>query len=217
MKETLRFLSRLKKNNRREWLEEHRDEYENAKREMKQLTGEFIAGISKTDISVQGLTPEKCMFRIHRDVRFSKNKSPYKTNMSASVSPGGKKAISAGYYVHIEPGNSFIAGGIWMPPGEELRKIRQEIDYNGADLKAILSDRKFRSMFGGLDDEHVLKTAPKGYPKDHPDILLLRHTSFICWKRFDDAEVIGKGFTNRLVKSSTLLTPFIKFLNTALD
>ncbi|MFM8432807.1 MAG: DUF2461 domain-containing protein, partial [Bacteroidota bacterium] len=128
-----------------------------------------------------------------------------------------KKAITAGYYVHIEPGNSFLAGGIWMPPGEELRKIRQEIDYNGTVLKALLSEKKFKASFGGLDTEHMLKTAPKGYPKDHPDIELLRHSSFICWKGFEDEVVMEKGFAGKLVKSATLLTPFIRFLNTALD
>ncbi|MFM7216656.1 MAG: DUF2461 domain-containing protein [Bacteroidota bacterium] len=217
MKSTLKFLSRLKKNNRKDWFDEHREDYEIAREELKKLVGDFYTGISITDLELSNLNPSKCIFRINRDIRFSANKSPYKTNMGAWLNRGGKNVVSAGYYLHIEPGNSFLAGGIWMPPAEELRKIRQEIEYNGDVLKSILNDRKFKSAFGGMDPEYALKTAPKGYPKDHPDIALIRHTSFICWHGFNDEQVVQADFVKKLLTKAQLLTPFNRFLNTALD
>lgn len=214
---TLTFLKNLKKNNHRDWFESHREQYDAARADIAQLVNGFIAGLSKKEPDIAGLTAKDCVFRIYRDVRFSKNKSPYKTNMGAYVSPGGKKSSLAGYYLHIEPGGSFLAGGMWMPEGEALRKIRQEIDYNGKDLKKILNGKKFKETFGGLDPEHTLKTTPKTYPKDHPDIELLKHTSFICWTSFDDKTVLSKDFVKTTVKSAELLTPFNRFLNVAVQ
>lgn len=217
MKNALQFLAKLKKNNNREWFEKHRDDFEIAKLEVADTVNLFIELFSKKDASIIGLTTKDCVFRIYRDVRFSKNKSPYKTNLGAYISPGGKKSINAGYYLHFEPGGSFIAGGMWMPAAEELRKIRQEIDYNGNDLKKILANKRFKATFGGLDPEHKLKTAPKNYAKDHPEIELLKHNSFICWHSFADDAVIAKDFPKKLTKSAELLMPFNAFLNTAIS
>ena len=110
------------------------------------------------------------IFRIYRDVRFSKNKLPYKNNMGASISAGGKKSTGPGYYVHLQPGQSFLAGGIWMPESDSLKKIRQEIDYNGKQLKKVLNDKTFKKYYKEISQENKLKTVPKGYSKDHPDI-----------------------------------------------
>jgi uncharacterized protein (TIGR02453 family) len=214
---TLAFLKDLKKHNDREWFEANRGRYEAARQDVAALTEGFIAGISKKEPGVAELAAKDCVFRIYRDVRFSKNKAPYKTNIGAYVSPGGKKSTLAGYYIHIEPGGSFLAGGKWMPEAEELRKIRQEIDYNGEELKKILRAKKFRETFGGLDPEHKLKTTPKSYTKDHPDIELLRHTSFICWCPFEDKEVVSKDFLKNIVRKAELLVPFNRFLNVAVD
>ena len=217
MKNTLKFLAKLKKNNNRDWFEANREAFEIAKSEVAETVTHFIAGFSKKEPAIATLTAKDCVFRIYRDVRFSKNKSPYKTNLGAYISPGGKKSIQAGYYLHFEPGGSFIAGGMWMPAAEELRKIRQEIDYNGEELKKILSNKKFKDLFGGLDAEHRLKTTPRDYSKDHPDIDLLKHTSFICWHSFSDEEVTGKDFAKKLIRSATLLQPFNTYLNTAIS
>lgn len=214
---TLSFLKDLKKHNDREWFEKNRGRYDAARAEIADVVTGFIAGLAKHEPAIAGLTAKDCVFRIFRDVRFSKNKLPYKTNMGAYISPGGKKSVLAGYYLHIEPGGSFLAGGMWMPEGEALRKIRQEIDYNGNDLKKILNGKKFKATFGGLDPEHKLKTTPKNYTKDHPDIELLKHTSFICWTSFDDKTVLGKDFVKTAVKTAELLVPFNRFLNTAVS
>ncbi|MFM2207484.1 MAG: hypothetical protein RL213_1459 [Bacteroidota bacterium] len=214
---TLAFLKDLKKHNDRDWFEANRERYEAARQDVATLTEGFISGISKKEPAVAGLAAKDCVFRIYRDVRFSKNKSPYKTNMGAYVSPGGKKSTLAGFYLHIEPDGSFLAGGIWMPEAEALRRIRQEIDYNGNDLKKILNGKKFKEMFGGFDPEYKLKTTPKNYSKDHPDIELLKHTSFICWSSFDDKTVVSKDFVKTAVKTAELLVPLNRFLNVAVS
>jgi uncharacterized protein (TIGR02453 family) len=213
---TLAFLKSLKKNNNREWFEKNRDRYESSRADVMHTVDRFIAGLSKKEPSIGGLKAKECVFRIYRDVRFSKNKSPYKTSMGAYISPGGKKSDAAGYYLHIEPGGTFLAGGKWMPEAEELRKIRQEIDYNGKDLKKILNGKKFKETFGGMDPEHALKTTPKNYTKDHPDIELLRLTSFICWCPMDDKTVTSDDFPEQAVKKAELLIPFNHFLNAAI-
>ena len=214
---TLSFLKDLKKHNNRDWFEANRERYDAAKSDVAQAVNVFIAGLTKKEAGIAGLTAKECVFRIFRDVRFSKNKNPYKTNMGAYISPGGKKSNLAGYYLHIEPGESFLAGGMWMPEGEALRKIRQEIDYNGNDLKKILNGKKFKDTFGGLDPAYKLKTTPKNYPKDHPEIELLKHTSFICWASFDDKTVLSKDFVKTAVKTAELLVPFNRFLNVAVS
>ncbi|MFZ7122370.1 MAG: DUF2461 domain-containing protein, partial [Bacteroidota bacterium] len=165
---TFAFLKALKKNNNRDWFNDHKSEYENAKDNVLGFIQELVVAFSTFDSSLRGLEAKDCLFRIYRDTRFSKDKTPYKTNLGASINAGGKKSMGPGYYVHLEPGGSFIAGGIWMPPADEVKKIRQEIDYNGKDLKKILTKPSFKKAFGGLSREHALKTAPKGYPKDHP-------------------------------------------------
>jgi uncharacterized protein (TIGR02453 family) len=157
------------------------------------------------------------MFRIYRDVRFSKDKRPYKNNLGASINIGGKKATNAGYYLHIEPGGSFLAGGIWMPPSDVLKKIRQEIDYNGKPFHKIIDNKDFKKQFGKPDEEYKLKTTPKGYDKDHPDIEYLRLTSFIVWHKYSDKIVSSKNFVKELGKATKLMRPFLDFLNTAMD
>lgn len=214
---TLKFLADLKKNNNRDWFEKNRNRYEDARADVAAMVEQFLKAFAKHEPSLAGLSAKDCLFRIYRDARFSKNKSPYKTNMGAYISPGGKKAVAPGYYLHIEPGGSFIAGGMWMPPAEELRKIRQEIDYNGKDLKKILSSKAFKSCYDGLDEEHKLKTTPKGYAKDHPDIELLKLTSFIAWHSINDKEVTSPSLNKLLVNSAKALIPFNRFLATAIS
>lgn len=214
---TFAFLKALKKNNNRDWFNEHKSEYENAKDNVLGFIQELVVAFSTFDSSLRGLEAKDCLFRIYRDTRFSKDKTPYKTNLGASINAGGKKSMGPGYYVHLEPGGSFIAGGIWMPPADEVKKIRQEIDYNGKDLKKILTKPSFKKAFGGLSREHALKTAPKGYPKDHPDIELLKLNSFIVWKNVSDKDILGPKSIKSLTTLGKEMKPLMDFLKTALD
>jgi uncharacterized protein (TIGR02453 family) len=216
-KSTLSFLSNLKKNNNKEWFDKHKAEFLAAKENMEKTVENLIQAIAVFDKSISGLDPRKCVFRIYKDVRFSKDKSPYKTNLGASINPNGKKAVEPVYYLHIEPGNSFIAGGVWMPPSAELKKIRQEIDYNGKALKKILSSPAFKKQFGGLSPEYKLKTTPKGYDKNHPDIELLRHNSYIVWSQLPDKVITSASLVKELAGISGKMKPFIDFLRTALS
>lgn len=217
MKKALDFLKKLKKNNSRDWFEAHRDAYAEAKAEMEIMVGEFIGSWSAHDPSVQTLTAKESLFRIFRDVRFSKDKLPYKTHFGAYISPGGKKSVLPGYYLHIEPGGNFLAGGLWMPDAEALRKVRQEIDYQGNELHQLLTEKKFKSVFGGLEKGHQLKTTPRLYDKSHPHIDYLRHTSFIASCVFSDETVCSRSFVKTLTSRASLVQPLVQFLKTALD
>ena len=137
---TLSFLRDIKKNNNRDWFEKNKEKYLSAKENVAALTDALIPQLCLFEKKFTGLTSKECLFRIYRDVRFSKDKRPYKNNIGASINIGGKKAMNAGYYLHIEPGKSFLAGGIWMPPGDVIKKIRQEIDYNGKKIKNVLNN-----------------------------------------------------------------------------
>jgi uncharacterized protein (TIGR02453 family) len=170
------------------------------------------------DGSLLGLNPKKLTFRIYRDVRFSRDKSPYKTNMGATFSGGGKLMQYPGYYLHIEPGNkSFVAGGLYVPTPDVLAKVRQEIDYSPKKLHAILNNVKFKKTFGAFDDFDKLKTAPKGYPKDHPQLELLKHKSFIVSHYFKDAEVMDKKFMKNVVDTYKTLKPLNDYLSMAIE
>lgn len=214
---TFTFLKILKKNNNKEWFDKNKDKYLAAKDNVSDVVESILTELVKFEKKFAGLTPKDCIFRIYRDVRFAKDKIPYKTNMGASINVGGKKAQNAGYYLHIEPGGSFLAGGVWMPPGDQLKKIRQEIDYNGKNLKKILAEKNFKKYFGSLSPEYKLKTTPKGYDKDHPDIELLRFNSFIVWHKYSDAQVGKKTFTKEIAKGARIMKPFLDFLNEGLD
>lgn len=212
METTLKFLKQLAKNNRKEWFDEHRKTYEAAKAEFEAVVKSVIDKSLVFDKLLVGLEAKKCLFRINKDVRFSKDKSPYKLNMGASINPGGKKSMIAGYYLHIEPGKSFLAGGTWQPMPDVLAAIRQEIDYNGKDFRKILAAKDFKAYFGGLSDEDKLKTAPKGYEKTHPDIDLLQHKSFVVVHEITDAQVMDKNFPAYAAKVFKAMLPLNSFL-----
>ncbi|REJ85323.1 MAG: DUF2461 domain-containing protein [Bacteroidetes bacterium] len=214
---TLSFLGKLKKNNNRDWFDKHKDEYLAAKENVDEAVGVLLEELFKFDKELKGLEVKNCVFRIYRDVRFSKDKKPYKTNMGASMSPGGKKSNLSGYYLHIEPGGSFIAGGMWMPAGEDLKKIRQEIDYNGKAFRKILNNKTFKSYYGNLDQTYRLKTTPKGYNADHPEIDLLRLTSFVVWHQFSDSMISSSKFRKEFVNGARIMKPFIDFFRTAVS
>ncbi len=216
---TLRFLKELKKNNQREWFEINRSRYEAAREDFGCLVDAIIKSHGKRDPDISHLTRRDCIFRINRDVRFSKDKSPYKPNFGASFSRGGKKSIFAGYYFHLEPGNSFAGGGLWMPDAPRLKKLRQEIDYNFESFQKILKDKKFIAEYGGLEitGETSLSREPKGYTRDNPAIDYLKLKSWIALKKISDAELRGKELPARILAAFQALQPLVKFINTGLE
>lgn len=213
----LKFLSDLSKHNNRPWFEKNKDQYLVAKDNFGQFITRFHSELVKFNPSLGGLDPKKLPFRIYRDVRFSKDKRPYKNNMGAGISPGGKMMQEPGYYIHIEPGKSFIAGGIYMPEPPNLAKIRQEIDYNGDKLEKILNSKSFKKWFDGFEDWDKLKTVPKGYPKDHPRLDWLKNKTYVVSHYFKDAEVKNKNFVKQLVEACKAMTPMNDFLKEAME
>jgi uncharacterized protein (TIGR02453 family) len=216
MKVVLDFLKDLTSHNTREWMEENRSRYKEAKSEFEFLVDELIKRISTFDPEIVNLKPKDCIFRINRDIRFSKDKSPYKTNFGAAIAPGGKKAQAAMYYCHIQPGNCFLAGGVYMPPADLLSKIRQEIDYNPEELKKIVEQPDFYNTWGEITGDE-LKTAPKGYPKDHPNIELIRKKSFVVMKSVSDKELTSDGFPAMAAESYKLLYPLNQYFSVAIS
>lgn len=212
-----RFLRDLAKHNDRAWFEKNKSRYLQAKQDFEDVVGAVLKELVRFEPALGGLDPAKLPFRIYRDIRFSKDKRPYKTNMGAGFSPNGKLVQEPGYYLHFEPGKSFIAGGIYMPDAERLARIRQEIDYNADAFLKIVGNRKFRALFGELDDFDKLKTAPKGYPKDHPHIEYLKHRSYIVSRSFSDKEVADKKFLKKVVESCKAIKPLNVFIKQALD
>lgn len=217
--QTLKFLNGLSKNNNKPWFDSHRAQYEAARIDFSNFIQLVIDDLEKRDPTITGLTARDCLFRINRDVRFSKDKRPYKTNMGASIKRGGRKSGFGGYYFHLEPGNSFVGGGVWMPEPPAVKKIRQEIDYNWDQLQAILKKPDFKKTFGDIyqNSEISLSTMPKGYDKEHPAGRYLKLKSFIAETALAD-EMLTKATLHRTtVQAFTALKPMLDFLNAALE
>ncbi len=214
---TLRFLKDLKANNEREWFHANKDRYQTARADFYDLVQNLIGELAKFDEGIAGLAPKDCAFRINRDVRFSKDKSPYKPNFGAAITAGGRKSPKGGYYIHIEPGANFLAGGMYCPPSPILKAVRQEIDYNTEEFRTIIGDPNFVKQYQKLDNKDMLKTAPKGYPKDHPAIDLLRHKSFVVFKQVKDVDLKKEAFLPAAIETYSALKPLNDFLNRAID
>ena len=213
---TLKFLQSLKKNNNKEWFDKNRKEYEAAKEDFAGFVQQVIDLHAKKDPSIKNLTAKQCLFRINRDIRFSKDKSPYKTNFGASINKGGKSAWeSAGYYFHLEPGGSFTGGGIYGPPPDKLKAVRQEIDYNYAAFKKIINNKNFKSVYGDVDKskEFLLTRVPKGYEPDNPAAEYLRLKSYIAMIKLKDADLISKNLVKKTADAFAALQPLIEFIN----
>lgn len=215
---TLKFLKDLKKNNNKPWFDSHRKDYEAAKKDFADHVQLMINGIARFDEPIGLLLPKNCTFRINRDVRFSKDKSPYKPNMGASMNHGGKKIMNAGYYFHLEPGGkSFAAGGIYMPMPPDLAKLRQEIDYNFKDWKSLVENAKFKKIFpDGVNGVEILQRPPKGYDESNPAIHYLKMKSFIVSHTIDDKLLTDKKLLSEVGKTFEAMKGMIKFLNGAM-
>ena len=216
MDKVLDFLTDLSVNNNREWYNANKKRYEESREKVLFLTEVLINEIRKFDPEIPVLDPKDCVFRIFRDVRFSNDKRPYKTNFGAFIAKGGRKSINAGYYFHIDPAGSFAGGGVYMPANEPLKAIREYIAENGEEFLDIIQDKNFKKIYPELMDDK-LKTAPKGFPKDHEFIELLRYKSFVFSNQFNKSQVSANNYIELLVQSFKTLQPVNKFLNDALD
>jgi len=214
---TIQFLKGLHKNNNREWFLANKVKYEAAKENFFHFVEATLVEIQKFDKSLAELTAKQCVFRINRDVRFSKNKEPYKNNFGASFNKGAKKINVAGFYFHLEPGTSFVGGGLWMPEAAELQKIRQEIDYNFKEFNRIITQKKFTNTFGTLSQEAKLSRPPKGYGIDNPAIEHLKLKSFTAVTSIEDTSILEKNLVSKTVETFKILSPLIHFLNRAIE
>ncbi|WBA40269.1 DUF2461 domain-containing protein [Hymenobacter canadensis] len=211
------FLTELARHNDRDWFQSHKPTYEQLRREFEAAVTGWLRELTVSDPRLAGLEPKKTLFRIYRDVRFSKNKDPFKTHFSAYFSEGGKAGTGPGYYVQLGPqGQTMLAGGIYVPEKDQLTRIRQEIDYNGPVLHQLLEAPEFRRYFPGLGGEK-LKKAPAGYPADHSDVELLKHKSFVVSHHIPDATVHQLDLDTYVPAVFRAMQPFCEFLREAVE
>lgn len=215
-KNILDFLRELQANNNRDWFTANKHKYHSAKKDFEGFVKAFIPVLMEIDKEIGYLEPKDCIFRIFRDVRFSKDKSPYKNNFGSFFVKGGKNSGFGGYYLHIEPDNYFIGGGIHMPPGNILKAIRTEIYESTSEFKSIINDQKLKSFYGELSGDK-LKSYPRDFPKDFKDIDLLKYTSYTLGKEIKENVLLDKNFISYLKDAFYTLKPFIGFLNKAVN
>jgi uncharacterized protein (TIGR02453 family) len=215
-KESLEFIDDLTANNNRDWFLEHKKRYEKFKADYQSLVASFLDEMKPLDPSLALLEVKNCTFRINRDIRFSKDKTPYKNHLGVWMSSGVKGTNRAGYYIHIGKNESFIAGGCYSPEAEDLKKIRKEIAFFSDDLEEILNEKAFKNTFGTLDKKNTLKNAPKDYEKDHPAIEFLKLKSFVGIEKFEYKDATKSDFVKKTVAKLILLKPLNDFINRAL-
>ncbi len=213
--EGIEFLKKLKKNNNRDWFSRHKSEYEDfVKLPMQSMIAALKGPMEKVAPEFD-VNPKRSMFRIYRDTRFSNDKTPYKTHVAAVFHLRGHWEESAGYYVHIEPGGIYAGGGIYMPDGDQLKKIRRAISDRAEEFSSVVESRKFKRLFGELEGSK-LQRAPLGYPPDHPMIEWLKYKSFYTGVEWEERAASSPKFTGRLAGLYADLLPLIRFLNSAL-
>ena len=214
MKEiVLSFLKELQQNNTREWFQANKDFYDAARTEFEGVINRLIPEIATFDESIKFVEAKDCLFRIYRDVRFSKNKDPYKTNFGAWITRGGRKSSGPGYYFHVSPEELFVSGGIYMPDPELMRRIRQEIYYNINEFVSILDSKEFRKHFSQIDDYDKMKKPPKDFPADFPDIDLLKHKSYAVWHTLIREELQKETLVEDVAVKFKAMRAFNAFLN----
>jgi uncharacterized protein (TIGR02453 family) len=212
----LRFLSQLKKNNNKQWFDANKAQYENAMAQFESLVAGLITGLGKA-VDLDGVTPKDCIMRIYRDVRFSRDKSPYKTGLGATIAPGGRKSGRVGYHLHLAPsGMSMVGGGLWEPTPEQLSRFRKAVDRDAGPLRKILASSPFKTHFKEIMGDK-LKTAPQGYAADNAAIDLLRQKQVCAMERFEDTVVISAGFPAIALEGIKAMKPFIDYLDDAVS
>ena len=217
-KDSLQFLDDLKANNNRDWFLDNKKRYEVFKKDYQQLVADFLDAMKPLDPTLEMLEVKNCTFRINRDIRFSKDKSPYKDHVGIWMSSGAKGMNRSGYYVHIARAGSFIAGGFYCPEAEDLKKVRKEIAFFHDDLEEIMHDKNFQKEFGDFDrnENNLLKNPPRGYEKDHPAIEFLKLKSFETSQKFNIEEVLKEDFVSKMTQKLIVLKPLNDFINRAL-
>ena len=217
-KDSLQFLDDLKANNNRDWFLDNKKQYEVFKKDYQQLVADFLDAMKPLDPTLEMLEVKNCTFRINRDIRFSKDKSPYKDHVGIWMSSGAKGMNRSGYYVHIARAGSFIAGGFYCPEAEDLKKVRKEIAFFHEDLEEIMNNKSFQKEFGDFDrnENNLLKNPPRGYEKDHPAIEFLKLKSFETSQKFNIEEVLKKDFVSKMTQKLIVLKPLNDFINRAL-
>jgi uncharacterized protein (TIGR02453 family) len=217
---TIQFLKQLAKNNNKEWFDTNRKKYDAAKADFISSLQNVLDDFCKIDTTLSSLSAKDCLFRINRDVRFSKDKSPYKINFGASINTGGKKSFKAGYYLHFQPGESFMGGGIYQPFPDVLKKVRQEIDYNFDEFKNIINNKKFKAVYTkglSMEGDVSLSRPPKGYDENNPAIEYIKLKSIIAIAPLSDEQAIDEKFAPTVTKAFAALHPLIAFLNNGLE
>ncbi len=210
---TFDFLKKLTKNNNREWFNENKNLYLESQQNVISFLEDLINEMADFDEDLRKIDAKKSLFRIYRDTRFSKDKIPYKTNFGASLGMG-KGSQKGGYYLHLEPGKSFIAGGIYMPESSVLKELRKEISLYGDDFIKILNNKEFKKHFPELDQADKLKKVPQGFEKEDPMAEYLKLKNFIVVYNLKDEEVLNESSIKNLTKLFKLMKPFNDFLNT---
>jgi len=219
-KQTLKFLKDLKVNNSKEWLDDNEKSYENAKNDILALTAELITSISDLDKNISNayLNPKKCITRLNRDLRFAKDKTPYKTDYYIVLNKNGKNSPSAFYYLHIEPDNCFVGGGVYNPQSEQLKKIRQEIDYAFDEWTAIINDKTFKKTFpSGINNSGVLRRTPKEFDEENKASEFLKMKGFYTMEKLTDKEIMSDDTFKKINTYFKTTKPLIDFLNKAIE
>ncbi len=206
-KASFEFLKDLKQNNHRDWMQEHKKRYQSSEKELKK----FYAAVAERLNEKDEIEKTK-VFRINRDVRFSKDKTPYNVHRSVSFSRAGAHR-RGGYYLRLEPSNSLMAGGFFAPEPKDLLRIRKEFEMDDQEIRDILTNPDFNSSFGGFNTEFQVKTAPKGFSKDHPAIDLIKNKSFFVTHQFTDKEVFATDFLDKLMYHYGLLRPYFDYMS----
>lgn len=217
VKSILQFLSDLKQNNNRDWFSANKSRYEAATKEFELLGNRLITEISTFDSSIKNINAKECIFRIYRDIRFSHDKTPYKTNFGIYIAYGGKKSRFGGYYLHLDPEQSFFGCGVWMPYPNELKMLRQSIFDNIDEFCSIIQNTQFKRLFPELDEEGKLKKTPAGFPADFPQADLLRYKSFLVSCPLTSIELKQTTLVNHISELGKVGYPFVSFLNYALN
>lgn len=215
-KKIISFLLDLSKNNNKTWFNENKKIYENLRKYFIDLTNVLIAKINTFDAKITNIDAKKSIYRINRDLRFTKNKTPYKTNFGAHIASGGKKSGNAGYYLHIQPKNSFLAAGIYNPNNKILDKIRWEIYENPNEFTNIINTKDFIKNFTTINGQK-LKNPPKGFDKSFENIELLKFKSYIILKKISEKNLFSYNFINYTTNVYKKTFPFVTFLNKAIQ
>jgi len=206
----------LKENNSKEWFDDNRDRYKEIRKQLAYFISVLIHKLNAMDPAIGLPEARDCIFRINRDIRFSPDKSPYKTNMGAYIARGGRRTFNPGYYVHLEPNGCFAAGGMYMPPSPALKAIREEIMYAPDEFRRIVENPAFKETFGEIHGEQ-LKTAPQGYDRNDPDIDLVKYKSYTVFTSIPDSIVLSEDYLDHLMSVYAMVKPLNDFLNRAVE